>query len=46
MAYIKLMDDGPEVLTTMNECITTNAQAGLSNGCKKAVELAIELGKH
>ena len=46
MAYIKLMDDGPELLTTMNECIKTNAKAGLYNGCKKAVELAIELGKH
>ena len=46
MAYIKLMDDGPELLTTMNECIKTNAKACLYNGCKKAVELAIELGKH
>jgi len=45
MAYINLMDDSPDLLTQMNECIKTNNKAGLYSGCKKAVELAIELGK-
>eukprot|EP00966_Prymnesium_polylepis_P157109 3630543-Prymnesium_polylepis.1 len=45
MAYINLMDDSPDLLTQMNECIKTNNKAGLYSGCKKAVELAVELGK-
>lgn len=45
MAYVKLMIDGPELLTQMNDCIKTNCKAGLYNGCKKAVELANELAK-
>jgi len=45
LAYVKLMDEGPQLLTQMNECIKINNKAGLYNGCKKAVELANELAK-
>ena len=37
------MDDGPELLTTMNECIVANKSIGLYDGCKNAIRLAQEL---
>ena len=43
MAYVKLMDEGPELLETMNKCIIKNNEIGLYSGCKRAVELAYEL---
>ena len=43
MAYIALMDSGPDLLTTMNECIVKNKEIGLYDGCKNAVELAMQL---
>jgi len=45
LAYIKLMEEGPELMTQLNECIKANNKIGLYNGCKKAVELAIQLNK-
>lgn len=46
MAYIAQMEAGPELLLTMNECITTNKTAGIYDGCKKAVELANQLASN
>lgn len=43
MAYIKKMDEGPDLLVTMNECIIKNKAAGIYDGCKRAVELAKQL---
>jgi len=43
MAYIRLMAEGADLLTTMNECIIKNNEIGLYDGCKVAVELAQEL---
>jgi len=45
MAYIALMDKGPELMVQLNECIKTNNKANLYSGCKRAVELANELAK-
>jgi len=43
LAYINLMEKGPELLINMNECIVKNNQIGLYDGCKNAVLLAQEL---
>jgi len=43
MDYVRLMDEGPELLSTMNDCIVKNNEIGLYNGCKTAVELAQRL---
>ena len=43
MKYIDLMESGPDLLVTMNECIIANKKIGLYDGCKNAVKLAMEL---
>ena len=43
MAYVTLMGEGPDLLTTMNKCIVANKGIGLYDGCKNAVLLAEEL---
>merc|ERR1719271_1942541 len=37
MKYIDLMESGPDLLVTMNECIIANKKIGLYDGCKNAV---------
>ena len=43
MAYVEQMNAGPDLLTTMNNCIVANKKIGLYDGCKNAVKLAQEL---
>ena len=42
MAYVNLFVKGPDLLTQMNKCIMVNGKAGLYDGCKVAVECALE----
>ena len=43
MAYIEKMEQGPDLLLTMNKCIISNKKSGFYDGCKNAVALANEL---
>ena len=43
MAYVNLFVDGPDLLTMMNEMVVKNKAAGLYDGCKTAVELAMKM---
>ena len=42
MAYLDLFVGGAELLTQMNKSIMVNGKAGLYDGCKVAVECALE----
>lgn len=45
MAYIDTFLKSPDLATMMNKAIKVNKANGIYDGCKKAVELAVSLGK-
>merc|ERR1712157_576909 len=46
MEYIALALDSPQMLIQMNLCIQKNHRMGIYNGCKEAVQIAMELAKN
>ena len=44
MAYVDLFLEGPDFLVSMNQAIINNNKIGIYDGCKKAVELALQSG--
>jgi hypothetical protein len=42
MNFVKCVVERPELLVSMNECILKNATAGIYDGCKNAVKIALE----
>ena len=45
LAYLELFLESPDFLTSMNESIMTNNKIGIYDGCRKAVELALQRAK-
>lgn len=45
LAYVGVMEEGPELLKMMNQSIVRNKGAGVYDGCKRAIELAEALAE-
>jgi len=45
LKYIEIFEAGDrDLLVSMNQCIVRNGEAGLYDGCKNAVKVALEMG--